>query len=103
MHTLNELGDTHYGRFVSVSLFFNQPPTFKGGNMKELLLKVFNNRKYWILKMTELCNEEREARRAWREAVRLHEKSKDKRFKYELAALRVNKAYPKYLKAMGRV
>lgn len=71
--------------------------------MRELLLKVFNNRKYWILKMTELATEEREARRAWRNAVARHEKSKDLRFKYELAALRVNKAYPKYLKAMGKV
>ena len=71
--------------------------------MKELFLRVFNNRKYWILKMTELANEEREARRAWKYAVANHRKSKDLRFKYELAALRVNKAYPKYLKAMGRV
>lgn len=54
-------------------------------------------------KMTKLAQEEREARSAWRMAVVKHEKSKDLRFKYELAALRVNKAYPKYLKAMGRV
>lgn len=71
--------------------------------MKELLLKVFNKRRYWINKMTELAKEEREARYAWREAVEKHQKSKDLRFKYELASLRVNKAYPNYLKALGRV
>jgi hypothetical protein len=71
--------------------------------MKDLFLRVFNNRRYWMNKMTKLAHEEREARSAWRMAVVKHEKSKDLRFKYELAALRVNKAYPKYLKAMGRV
>jgi hypothetical protein len=71
--------------------------------MKNLLLRIFNNRRYWINKMTELVQEERLARVAWRMAVEKHEKSKDLRFAYELAALRVNKAYPKYLKAMGRV
>lgn len=71
--------------------------------MKDLFLRVFNNRRYWMNKMTKLAQEEREARIDWRMAVEKHEKSKDLRFKYELAALRVNKAYPKYLKAMGRV
>lgn len=69
----------------------------------ELLLKIFNKRAYWIRKMTKLAKEEREARYAWRDAVEHHRKSKDLRFKYELCALRVNKAYPEYLKAMGRV
>ena len=56
-----------------------------------------------MMTMTELCKEERDARYAWKDAVLHHRKSKDLRFKYELAALRVNKAYPKYLKAMGKV
>lgn len=71
--------------------------------MKELLLKIFNKRAYWNRKMNELAKEEMAARYAWRDAMEHHRKSKDLRFKYELAALRVNKAYPKYLKAMGRV
>lgn len=71
--------------------------------MKELLLKMFNKKAYWIQKMTKLATEEKEARIAWRDAVNGHRKSKDLRFKYELCALRVNKAYPEYLKAMGRV
>lgn len=71
--------------------------------MKNLLLRVFNKRRYWINKMNELAKEEREARYAWRDAVEHHRKSKDLRFKYELCALRVNKAYPKYLKALGRI
>lgn len=71
--------------------------------MKDLFLRIFNNRKYWMNKMTKLAQEEREARSKWRVAVVTHRKSKDLRFAYELAALRVNKAYPKYLKAMGRI
>lgn len=71
--------------------------------MKDLFLRVFNNRRYWMNKMTELAHEERLARIAWRMAIEKHDKSKDLRLKYELAALRANKAYPKYLKAMGRV
>lgn len=71
--------------------------------MKKLLLKLFNKKAYWQDKMNTLAKEEREARYAWRDAVEHHRKSKDLRFKYELAALRVNKAYPHYLQAMGRV
>lgn len=71
--------------------------------MKNLLLKVFNNRKYWMNKKIRLEQEERLARFEWLCAVANHRKSKELRLKYELAALRVNKAYPKYLKAMGKV
>ncbi len=69
----------------------------------ELLLKIFNKIAYWNKKVSKLAKEEREARYAWRDALEHHRKSKDLRFKYELCALRVNKAYPEYLKAIGRV
>ena len=68
-----------------------------------LLLRLFNKKGYWMNKMSKLLQEERNARFEWKEAVEKHEPSKNLHFKYELAALRVNKAYPKYLKAMGRV
>jgi hypothetical protein len=67
------------------------------------LLKLFNKKKYWTLKMNELVSEQRKAKERLDRAVKLHEKRKHLRFAYDLASLRVEKAYPKYLKAMGKV
>ena len=65
--------------------------------------KLFNKKKYWTLKMNELVSEQRKAKERLDRAVKLHEKRKHLRFAYDLASLRVEKAYPKYLKAMGKV
>jgi hypothetical protein len=71
--------------------------------MKELLLKIFNKKAYWTIKMTRIAKELRVAESLWQDAVKKHSRSRELRLKYELAKIRFEKAYPEYLKAMGKI
>lgn len=71
--------------------------------MKEWFLKVFNKKKYWTVKLDQLVSEQRKAKLLLDEAIKLHNKRKHLRFAYDLASLKVEKAYNQYLKVMGRV
>ena len=69
--------------------------------MTELLLRVFNKRKYWEMKAQEMHNIMTGAEFRWRKAIKWHEKSADLSFEYKLARLNFEKAVAQLHKVRG--
>ena len=69
--------------------------------MTELLMKVFQPKKYWQAKLSECHDAMLSAEFEWRKAIRWHEKSKHLQFKYQLARLNYEKAYKCFQNARG--
>lgn len=70
------------------------------GNLKNLLMRIFEPQKYWIKKINQAAIECKEARERYYLAKKNHRKRSHLRLEYELAEKKFNKIYQKYYKVV---
>ena len=71
--------------------------------MKNLFLKLFNKKEYWTRQMEELIKERQELREELEHAIKYHRERHTIRVQYKLISNKLEQAYPKYLRAIGKV
>ena len=70
------------------------------GNLRKLIMRLFNPQKYWIKEINQAALKCKEARDRYYLAKKYHRKRSHLRFEYELAEKKFNKVYQKYYKVV---